>query len=161
MPWSWVHSGTIYALLSVNRGVKHGKNLLASYFLFVWCVKWSGEIQTVCQFLSAVHFEFWDTKYVNKGKFSLKYTLLLYIQEEDQEERGIVGAHRLLYLISTSGVIQGSNLWQPVTQKQLTCEISAFCSKLLCTKQCANGVCLCVCKIIVCVCNRNSRWDCI
>lgn len=38
--------------------------------------------------------------------FCLKYTLLLYVQEE---ERGIVGAHALLWLISKCGVIQDSN----------------------------------------------------
>lgn len=33
---------------------------------------------------------FWNTKYVNTSTVSLKYTLLLHIQEEDQEERGIM-----------------------------------------------------------------------
>lgn len=60
-----------------------------------------------------------NTKYVNTSTYCLKYTLLLYIQEEDQEERGIVGAHTLLVLIGTCGVIQGSNWWQLVSQRQL------------------------------------------
>lgn len=85
---------------------------------FVYSFNWSNSKNntpyTVCYAIS-----FWNTKYVNTSTCSLKYTLLLYIQEEDQEERGIVGSHRLLWLISKSGVIQDSNLWQLVTQKQL------------------------------------------